>query len=154
LIRIDVPGSEPPPVPERGVAFTSFPLSTGAIEARFVGPAAVVDAGLPGYALLFLATANAPTPGTAVVADCRTADLPEIGVEIPGAALLHHGGRQFVFVDRGAGTFERRAVETVTREDGSLFVSKGLTPGELIVIAGAEQLFSAERLGATAGAAE
>ncbi len=154
LIRIDVPGSERPPAPERGVSFTTYPPISGDLEVRFAGWAAAVDVALPGYSLLFLATANAPRPGTTVIADCRTADLPEVGVEIPGAALVHHAGQRFVFVDRGAGSFERRAVETVARDDGSLFVSKGLKPSEQVVVTGAEQLLSAELLGDSAGPAE
>lgn len=154
LIRIDVSGSERPPAPERGVTLTTYPPSAAGLEFRFAGPAAAVDAALPGYALLFLATANAPPAGTTVVADCRTADPPEVGVELPVAALVYHAGQSFVFVDRGANAFERRAVETIARDDGSLFVSKGLAPGERVVAAGAEQLLSADLLGESAGAAE
>lgn len=154
LIRIDVSGSEPAPAPERGVTLTTYPPSTsGSIEFRFAGPAAVVDPALPGHALLFLATANAPAAGTTVVADCATADPPAIGVEIPGEALVYHAGEPFVFVERSANTFERRAVETVARDDGSLFVSKGLEPGTRVVAVGAAQLLSAELLGDSAGAA-
>ena len=154
LIRIDVSGSERPPAPERGVTLATYPPTAAGLEFRFVGPAAAVDAALPGYALLFLATANAPPAGTTVVADCRTADPPEVGVEIPVQALVYHAGQPFVFVDRGANSFERRAVETIARDDGSLFVSKGLTPGERVVVVGAEQLLSAELLGDSAGAAQ
>jgi hypothetical protein len=155
LIRIDIPGGDRVPAPEHGFTLTTYPSSSEArVEARFAGPAATVDATLPGYALLFLATANAPQPGSVVVADCRSADAAEVGIALPGSARVHHAGQSFVFVERSAGRFERRAVEAALRTGGSLFVSKGLEPGERVVVRGAAQLLSAELLGDAAGAVE
>jgi hypothetical protein len=114
----------------------------------------MVDAALPGYALLFLVTTNAPPPGSLVRADCRTADPTEIGVAVPIGALVYLAGRPYVFVERGGSQYERRAVEAVVRDDGTAFVSQGLTPGAIVVDVGAQQLLSAERLGDSAGAAE
>lgn len=154
LIRIDVAGSERRPAPERGATLTTYPPSTGPIEAEFVGPAAMIDAALPGHALLFLVTKNAPRPGSLVRADCRTADPTQIGVAIPIGALVYRAGRPSVFVEQGRSEYELRAVEVVVRADGTAFVSQGLTPGESVVDVGAQQLLSAEQLGDSAGAAE
>lgn len=154
LIRIDVPGSEQPPAPERGVRFTFYPERREPLEVRYVGPAATVDPTLPGFALLFLATANPPQAGTPVIADCRTAAPPETGVELPPSAVVYLGGRPFAWVEQADGRFERRALETISREDGSLFVRRGLVAGERVVSAGAQQLLSSELLGDDAGAAE
>ncbi|MEZ4332239.1 MAG: hypothetical protein R3F35_10825 [Myxococcota bacterium] len=154
LIRIDVPGSEAPPAPERGVRFTTYPARQEPLEARYVGFAATVDPTLPGFALLFLATTNPPRPGTPVIADCRTAAPPEIGVALPPSAVVYLAGRPFAWVEPVRGRFERRALETISRDDGSLFVRQGLVPGERVVSAGAQQLLSSELLGDDAGGAE
>lgn len=154
LIRIDVPGSEAPPSPERGVRFTLYPARRSPLEVRYVGRAATIDPLLPGFALLFLATANPPQAGTPVIADCRTAAPPESGVELPPSALVYLSGKPFAWVDLGRGRFERRALETISREDGSLFVRRGLAPGERVVTVGAQQLLSSELLGSEAGVAE
>lgn len=154
LIRIDVPGSEQPPAPERGVRFTFYPERREPLEVRYVGPAATIDPTLPGFALLFLATARPPQAGTPVIADCRTAAPPETGVELPPSAVVYLGGRPFAWVERGEGRFERRILETISREDGSLFVRRGLVAGERVVSTGAQQLLSSELLAGDAGAAE
>jgi hypothetical protein len=152
-----VPGDEHVPAPERGVTLTTYPPSEPRLEARYAGRAAIVDPTLPGYALLFLAKGNGPTAGTVVVADCPTAEPPRSGVTIPGTALVYDAGSPFVFVDRGTGAFEQRAVEGVAvidRADDSLFVSKGLAKGERVVAVGAQQLLSTELLGDAAGGVE
>jgi membrane fusion protein, copper/silver efflux system len=63
------------------------------------------------------------------------ADLPPALV-VPADAIVDSGLRKTVFVDRGHGYFEPRLVETGWRIGEDVEVTKGLMPGERIVISG------------------
>jgi Cu(I)/Ag(I) efflux system membrane fusion protein len=62
-------------------------------------------------------------------------DLPAT-IVVPADAIVDSGLRKTVFVDRGNGYFEPRAVETGWRAGDDVEVTKGLMPGERIVISG------------------
>jgi len=55
---------------------------------------------------------------------------------VPADAIVDSGLRKTVFVDRGDGYFEPRLVETGWRIGDDVQVTKGLEPGERIVISG------------------
>jgi Cu(I)/Ag(I) efflux system membrane fusion protein len=54
-------------------------------------------------------------------------------VVIPADALVDTGEHRYVFVDRGNGRFEPRAVQTGTKGDGKVAIVEGLTAGEQVV---------------------
>jgi Cu(I)/Ag(I) efflux system membrane fusion protein len=54
-------------------------------------------------------------------------------VVIPADALVDTGEHRYVFVDRGAGRFEPRAVKTGAAGDGKVAVLQGLAEGERVV---------------------
>lgn len=62
-------------------------------------------------------------------------DLPAALV-VPADAIVDSGLRKTVFVDRGNGSFEPRLVETGWRAGDVVEVTKGLRPGERIVVSG------------------
>ncbi len=62
-------------------------------------------------------------------------DLPPTLV-VPADAIVDSGLRKTVFVDSGHGYFEPRLVETGWRIGDDVEVTKGLMPGERIVISG------------------
>ena len=72
-------------------------------------------------------------------------DLPEALV-VPADAIVDSGLRKTVFVDSGNGYFEPRLVETGWRFDGVVEVTKGLMPGERIVISGTFLVDSESRM--------
>jgi len=154
LVRVDIPGNEPTPIPELGISLETHPDSKHALGARFVGFAPAVDPALSGWGLLVLVTSDMPpAPGTIVVAEVATGRSIS-GFRIPASALVLQSDRRFVFVNDSRGRFERREVESILLEDGSQFVSKGLVAGEPVVVTGAQQLLSQEILGDAAGAGE
>ncbi len=55
---------------------------------------------------------------------------------VPADAIVDSGLRKTVFVDRGDGSFEPRLIETGWRVGDDVEVTKGLMPGERIVISG------------------
>jgi Cu(I)/Ag(I) efflux system membrane fusion protein len=81
-------------------------------------------------------------------------ELPEALV-VPAAAVLDSGLEKTVFVDRGAGSFERRSIRTGWRAAGFVEVVSGLASGEKIAVSGNFLLDSESRMrlaGASSGA--
>jgi len=72
-------------------------------------------------------------------------DLPSRLV-VPADAIVDSGLRKTVFVDCGNGNFEPRLVETGSRIGDDVEVTKGLTPGERIVISGTFSVDSESRM--------
>lgn len=60
----------------------------------------------------------------------------EQAVLVPNDAVLDSGTRQTVFIDLGKGCFEPREVETGRRFGNRVEITKGLKPGERIVVSG------------------
>jgi len=75
-------------------------------------------------------------------------DLPATLV-VPADAIVDSGLRKTVFVDRGNGHFEPRLVETGWRSGEDVEVTKGLEPGESIVVSGTFFVDSESRMRAT-----
>jgi RND family efflux transporter MFP subunit len=72
-------------------------------------------------------------------------DLPE-AITVPEDAVVESGRMNFVFIDRGEGTFEPRVVETAWRFGGRVQIVRGLNPGESIVVSGNFLLDSESRM--------
>jgi Cu(I)/Ag(I) efflux system membrane fusion protein len=79
-------------------------------------------------------------------------DLPPALV-VPADAIVNSGLRKTVFVERGHGSFEPRLVETGSRIGDDVEVTKGLEPGERIVISGTFFIDSESRMKAGTRAA-
>ena len=65
---------------------------------------------------------------------------------VPQSAVLNSGDRQTVFVDRGNGYFEPRAVTIGEQMDGRIEILSGLKAGERIVVSGNFLMDSESRL--------
>lgn len=82
----------------------------------------------------------------------------ELHVEMPAAltvpadAIVDSGLRKVLFVDRGNGYFEPRAIETGWRAGDQVEVTKGVMPGERVVVAGTFLMDSESRMQAAAAA--
>jgi hypothetical protein len=150
LIRVDVPANSPRPDPRQGVTISSHPERTGALAVEYLGAAPVADPGFPGWGFLFVAREDPPPAGTPVSAWIRTTGSEMRGVDLPAEALVRHGGRIFVFVKRGEGEFERRSVDARSRGAGRWFITRGVQPGDEVVVAGAQQLLSAQLIPSSA----
>jgi Cu(I)/Ag(I) efflux system membrane fusion protein len=72
-------------------------------------------------------------------------DVPAALV-VPADAIVDSGLRKTVFVDRGNGSFEPRRVETGWRVGDDVEVTKGLEPGERIVVSGTFFIDSESRM--------
>jgi len=67
-------------------------------------------------------------------------------ITVPADAVLDSGLKKTVFVDRGNGLFEPREVETGSRIGNRVEITRGLKPGERIVISGTFMIDSESRL--------
>jgi cobalt-zinc-cadmium efflux system membrane fusion protein len=65
------------------------------------------------------------------------------GLCVPLGAVVREGTRSFVFVRQKDGTFDRRPVEVGAADDRRVLVTRGLTEGEPVAVAGAAALQTA-----------
>jgi len=56
---------------------------------------------------------------------------------VPTQAVVIHGEKSSVFVEKASWTFERRDVEVGEQNAGRIIVTKGLDPGARVVTANA-----------------
>lgn len=101
------------------------------------------DTIVQGRPFFYLADKALPT-GTRLSAEIPLAD-DRPGLLIPVDAILWYGGQRWVYVRKGAGSFQRRLVpeDAFSSRDG-LIVAGGFEPGEEIVVRGAQLLLSEE----------
>jgi hypothetical protein len=62
---------------------------------------------------------------------------------VPQGAVLHDGTRDYIFVRRTDGAFERRLVATGRGDDRLVAITKGLQEGELVAVRGVAELQTA-----------
>ena len=115
-----------------GNALPQFDSSTRTLKFRF-------ETGNPGLAL---------RPDMFVDVEFPV-NLPA-SVTVPAEAVIDSGQRKTVYVNRGAGYFDPRQVETGWRFGDRVQIVKGLEPGESIVISGNFLIDSESRLRAAA----
>lgn len=72
-------------------------------------------------------------------------DLPDRLV-VPARAVIVAGERRIVFLDRGKGLFEPRAISTGVQEGGLVEVRKGLRAGDRVVMSGTFLLAAENRI--------
>jgi hypothetical protein len=143
LVRIDAADGAPT---EHGAGWLDLGPH-GRIQATILGPARVGDPRLQSAGLLAVVTGPAAmwlATGVTMPASLA-AGAGAMGVVVPRAALLRTGGQTFAYVRRSPTAFERRPIQGGVSEPAGLFAPQGFRPGEAVVVAGATQLFAAER---------
>lgn len=93
---------------------------------------------IPGMSLIFLLPSGKPIPG----------------VVIPRDAMVWWNGRAWAYVQTAADQFVRREVSTEMPVPNGWFTAKGFSPGEKVVVSGAQQLLSEEFRSQLQGAGE
>ena len=144
LVRIDLPMGESLPAPPDAARIAVLGGEERPIAARFLGAAPLASAQTQGQGLLFLLETNPPPPGTAVVGWLPRGGALQKGVLVPRAAVVRHAGGAFVYVQSGDDAFQRKQIELAHPLDNGFFLQEGLGSQDRVVIAGAQQLLSAE----------
>jgi hypothetical protein len=67
------------------------------------------------------------------------------GVIIPRTAVIRFNGSDWAYVRHGAQGFERRRLDSPVAGETGLFVTKGFSAGDELVVQGAAELFGAEQ---------
>jgi hypothetical protein len=67
------------------------------------------------------------------------------GVVIPRSAVIRFNGSDWAYVRRGPQGFERRRLDNPTAGESGLFVTRGFSAGDELVVQGAAELFGAEQ---------
>jgi hypothetical protein len=149
LVEIDLPAGESLKAVPTGARLVTLADQTKPTEARFVGPAPVVDPQMQGRGLLFLVDPNSAhlAPGTAVTAFLSLPGEAQSGIALPRHAVVRFNGTTWVYVQTAGETFERVEVTLDQPLDNAWFVPAGLKPQDKVVTVGAQQLLSEELKG-------
>jgi hypothetical protein len=148
LVRVDLPVGDPVKAQPTGARIDT--LSGQSAEAEFLEPAPSVDPQMQGRGFLFLLKPNSLrlTAGEAVVGYIKIPGDPQAGVIIPRDAVVRTEGASWVYLLNSAGdAFTRVQVALDHPTEAGWFVSKGVSAGEYVVVAGAQQLLSFESKG-------
>ncbi len=113
-------------------------------RARLVSPFPRVDPRLQGTSFLYeLPARPSLAPGMNLVAYLSIGRILQ-GVMVPESAVVWSGGKAWVYQQTGPNRFTRRAVTTDTPASNGFFVAQGFSPGDKVVVRGAQLLLSEE----------
>jgi hypothetical protein len=116
------------------------------VAAEFVSPFPRVDPRIQGSTFLYIAPAGAAlVPGVNLLTRLATGKRVR-GLVIPSAAIVWSEGRAWAYRQRSANEFVRASVATDTPVEGGYLVTSGYSPGDRIVVQGAQDLLSEEML--------
>jgi len=141
LVQVTLPASAEPSPPAR-IALEI--AGSTQIEARLISPFPQVDPRVQGVGLLYIARNHLGlAPGLNLVAHLPVGQAMR-GVLIPQSAIVWWQGNAWVYQQTAPGRFVRRLVPTNTPLENGIFVSSGFSPGDQIVVRGAQGLLSEE----------
>lgn len=148
LVRLDLPAGDSAAPPEGARLFT-LATPEQPLSAEFLGPAPAVDPQAQGQGFLFLVRTGADglRPGQALIGFIQQPGEPLHGVLVPPGAIIRAAGRTWVYVQTADTTFTRREIALTHPADGGWLMTRGLGPGDRIVVEGAQMLFSEELKG-------
>jgi hypothetical protein len=148
LIRLDLTVGEALQSPPASVRIST--LYGQSFEGQFLGPSPNVDPQLQGQGYLFVVKTEAsrPSAGEAVAGFLKVPGEPLTGVIVPREAVVRTEGSGWIYVMTGGGeTFTRTEIALDHPVEAGWFVTKGVNPGDYIVVTAAQQLLSLELKG-------
>ena len=141
LVQVTLPAGAESRPPGR---ITLEIAGTTQIEARFISPFPQVDPRVQGVGLLYIVRNHSGlAPGLNLLAHIPIGRQMR-GVMIPESAIVWWQGNAWVYQQTAPGRFVRRMVPTNTPLENGIFVSSGFSPGDKIVVRGAQALLSEE----------
>lgn len=115
-------------------------------EANLVSPFPRVDPRIQGSSFLYVAHARPGlTPGINLLARLSVGS-PMKGLIVPVAAVVWSEGKAWVYLQMAADRFARRAVPTDIPVGSGFLVTRQFSPGDKLVVQGAQTLLSEELL--------
>ena len=113
------------------------------IAGRYVGDAPNVKLGTGGVDKFFITESKIPE-GTRIVASLSVSLKDAAGVLVPAEAVIWHSGKPWVFKQLSDGVFARVEIEATVDLGIGWFEVEALSPGDQIVVSGAQLLLSEE----------
>ena len=144
IVRVDLPIGEAMSTMPSAARIGPITAEGNLIESKFLGAATSADPQVQGQGFLFLAETNSLLPSAAVTAYLTVSGKPKTGVLVPSSALVRFEGEVFIYVQKQEDKFEREEVKLDVPLKNGWLVAEGLSPGEKIVVTGAQQLLSEE----------
>lgn len=145
VVQFTAPGGTPPTT----VYVAADGVRAQATAAPVIGRAPDVLPGLPGATWFAAAPGAGLRRGMAVDVWLPRATTPVVGLRLPRAALLWHGGRQWFYVQVEPGAFERRRlVALLVHGDTVIVPAPPEATVEPVVVAGGQSLLAEEFRGA------
>lgn len=105
---------------------------------------APADASVPGRSFFALLNGGDVSEGERVQVWAGSGGTGQDGVLIPAAAVVLSNDAYWCFVEKPAGTFVRKAVDTTRPLDDGYFVNEGIVAGDAIVVTAAGLLLARE----------
>ncbi len=124
------------------------------LPARRVGPAPQGDGVGRALRLRVQDPQRRLRPGDGVVARLVTARPAQPVLEVPAAAIVRFGSRDWLYVEVEPGRFTRTAVVLERAEAGVAWIASGLAADARVVVVGAGVLLSEEQMAAGGGGGE
>jgi hypothetical protein len=153
LIQITVP----PALPIQGIPkkVRIEPPTGGEVSANFVSRAAAADPKIQGISFIYVAPSRSGRllPGMDVMAEIPTEQV-RTGFLVPLSAVVWLQDRAWVYLKKNETGFSRVEVQTSNPVSGGYFVSGVFSPGDELVIKGAQALLSEESKPKAAGGGE
>lgn len=116
------------------------------MQATFISAFPRVDPRIQGRSFLYLAHAQPGlVPGVSLLAHLLVGSLIK-GLIVPTSAVVWSEGKAWVYQQTSADRFTRRSVSTDIAVERGFFVAEGFSPGDKVVIQGAQALLSEELL--------
>lgn len=144
LVQITIPTTDGVVAPPKAIAL-DIPGGVPT-QAGFVSPLPKVDPRIQGRTFLYLTPAQSGlTPGINLLARL-TIGAPMQGLIVPASAVIWSEGKPWVYQQTAADHFTRRSVATDVPVERGFFVEQGFSPGDKIVVRGAQALLSEELL--------
>jgi hypothetical protein len=143
LVQMTIPSR----ITYRGPGTISLEVPGGTrAQATFVSTFPRVDPRIQGRSFLYLAHAQPElTPGLNLLAHLSVGN-PMKGLIVPTSAVVWSEGKSWVYQQAAADRFTRRAVPTDIPVEKGFFVTEGFSPGDKLVVLGAQTLLSEELL--------
>ncbi len=145
IVQVMVPAAETSSPPQGPARIRTLDGDSVAAELISTAPRAEAERDGANYFYLIPSGSSGMIPGMMLPVDLSAG--PEIrGVAIPMSAVVWYEGKAWAYVQKDAEHLVRREVCTALPLDAGWFMAEGFSPGELVVVNGAQLLLSDEFL--------
>jgi hypothetical protein len=146
LVRLDLPAGEMLQTAPTGARVIGLGDETNSVEVSYLDAIPAVNPQTQERSFLFLLKPNSARliAGEAVTGWLEISGAPMSGVIVPTDAVVRADGHDWIYAQMWDDSFTRKEIATDHPVAGGWFVTGAVTPGEKLVVAGAQQLLSTE----------